>query len=156
MNRADSNLWNTANYSIKLRIAHDDHPPTLFFSACRNCMAQAGSDPLHVRLRPRSSMLSLRAIFSFQRYRPRYALSLCGYFSFQPCVDARLRPVQTLLLDYFGPNRLLSKQQNSSQLVPKHFLYFFSHMVSHAAACSLPSQDCLQGAQWIRPIINSF
>ena len=130
MKRADSNLWNTANYSIKLRIAYD-HPPTLYFFQHAvtawprpvPTLYTRGSDPVAACCRS-------ERFFLFSAIAPTTRCPSEDIFSFQPCVDARLRPVQTLLLDYFGPNRLLSKQQNSSQLVPKHFLYIFFHIWS--------------------------
>ena len=128
MQQADPNLWNTVNYSNKLRIAYD-HPPTLFFSACRNVKAQAGSDPLHAWLRPRSSMLSLRSIFFLQRYRPARCSSMDFYFSaLCRCQgSSRLRPFYLTIMVQTGSQ----SQQNSSQLsFSKRFFLFIFHIWS--------------------------
>ena len=119
-----------------------------------------GSDPVAACCR------SVR-FFDYSAIAPR-AVPL-WIFTFQPCVEVnRLRPFYLTIMVQTGSQ----SQQNSSQLLLKQFFfqrsshnsvvspvvysYFFSHMVSHAAACSLPSQDYQQGAQWIRPYINSF
>jgi len=147
MQRADPNLWNTANYSTKLSIAYD-HPPTLFFSACRKCKAQAGSSPLHSWLRPRNSMLSLRAIYLFTAPSPPRTRCSSMDFSFSALCrcqgSGRLRPFYLTIMVQTGSQ----SQQNSSQLSFKRFFLFIFHIWSRMLQRARSRlHDRQQGAQ---------